>query len=346
MALDPDTCRRGALRLAGLITSVLLGLFTLVGSGGGVSVDGNGCFLAPGPCAGDFPNEPRTPVVEPARANAQVGGDVVFTVSTPGITPTAYLWRRALAGGSFDTLAGATGSSLTRTGVNLADDGANYQVVVTGVFEGKAVTLGSTFGFLTVSSQPPVVLQDSEFAPADWLATAQLLPATSGPTHVEDQVISAGSPGAWRRSTLVMTPGPSRMTLFNTYLGASYDPATQGAVRVVEFSLDCQALPGALGVGPLLLLEQGRRHYIAGGPILCGASTWSHATLIPGSFQAGDFFQFDGPACAVGESCPDFSATGPVIRFGYFNDNQGTAGFAGAAGGLGVDNWKVSVWRR
>jgi hypothetical protein len=34
------------------------------------------------------------------------------------------------------------------------------------------------------------------------------------------------------------------------------------------------------------------------------------------------------------------------MRFGYYNSNQGTLGFVGAAGGLAVDNWKVSVWRR
>lgn len=93
-------------------------------------------------------------------------------------------------------------------------------------------------------------------------------------------------------------------------------------------------------------MSQNGRRYIAGGPTLCGASTWSSTTLIPGTFAATDFALIDGPACGAAESCPNFGANGMPIRFGFANGNQGTAGFAGASGGFGIDNWKVTVWRK
>ena len=79
---------------------------------------------------------------------------------------------------------------------------------------------------------------------------------------------------------------------------------------------------------------------------MCGESTWSNASLIPGTFGATQFSQVDGPACGVAESCPDFGIGGLPIHFGFANANQGTVGFAGGSGGFGIDNWKVTIWRR
>jgi len=64
------------------------------------------------------------------------------------------------------------------------------------------------------------------------------------------------------------------------------------------------------------------------------------------SFGAADVFRIDGPACAASAACPDFSASGKPLKFGFVNFNQGSTGFAGASGGFGVDNWLVKVWRR
>jgi len=49
------------------------------------------------------------------------------------------------------------------------------------------------------------------------------------------------------------------------------------------------------------------------------------------------------PPCAAGESCPDFSATAAPMRFGYWRISYGMTGDTIAHG---IDNWKVTVWRR
>lgn len=340
MRAERSLLRNGWRGLA-LACIVTLGVGTIVGSGGGGE-----CILAPGPCPGDFPDGPATPTTNPPRLTVEVGTSAVFSVSAPGITNPTYQWSWAPRGGSFVSIAGATGATYTLAAAQLADDGAKFSASVRGGFEGRQVALTSSPAQLAVSSMPGVVFQDGEFLPADWSVAAISEPSSSGPTHTEEQATTGGNPGAYRRTTIAMPTGPSKLYLFQAFQPATYDPATQGAVYIIDFTQDCLALPGSLGVGPTLLIEQDGRRYIAGGPTLCGASAWSNTMLIPPSFGASNFFRVDGPACAAGESCPDFSVTGKPIRFGFANSNEMLVGVAGVSGGFGIDNWKVTVWRR
>ena len=328
-----------ALALVGVVT---LGVVTIVGSGGGSA---SGC-LAPGPCAGDFPAEPTTPTVDRPRVTTQVGGAAVFSVHVDGITNAVFQWMRAPAGGIFVAISGATGASYTLNGATTLDDGATFEAQVTGGFDGRQVTLMSTSARLAVVSSPPILIQDGTFVPGDWTVAGISTPAVNGPSHSEQQSSTGGNPGDYRRMAFTMPPGVGELTLFHEYQGAAYDPASQGAIYLVDFTQDCLALPGTLGVGPQILMMQNGRRYAAGGPTLCGASTWSNTTLIPGTFAATDFGLIDGPACAAGEACPNFGADGLPIRFGFFDSHRGSAGFAGGVGAFGIDNWKVTIWRR
>ncbi|HSC65770.1 MAG TPA: hypothetical protein VLD35_19175 [Caldimonas sp.] len=331
--------RVGRWRAAALVAVVVLGLGSIVGSGGG-----GGCALAPGPCPGDFPNEPAEPTVTPPDAVIQVGGSVTFSADAPSFGNATYQWFRAPKGATATAIAGATAATYTLAGAQLIDDGSTFSVHVTGTFEGKPFLMASQPAALAVSSMPPVVFQDSEFAPADWVAGAVVQPP-GGPTHVEQQVATGGNPGAYRQVALSMPGGNSLLTAFSTYQGGTYDPASQGPVYLIAFSEDCAALPGVLGVGPKLLLEQDGRRYAGGAAGMCDAA-WRKQVFLRASFSRADFFQVDGPACAAGTACPDFSATGKPMTFGFVNLNQGSTGFAGGSGGFGVDNWVVKVWRR
>jgi hypothetical protein len=55
--------------------------------------------------------------------------------------------------------------------------------------------------------------------------------------------------------------------------------------------------------------------------------------------------QVDGPACDSGTSCPDFSAGGAPLRFGF--ERRVVLEVRSPAGSIqhGIDNWKVIVWR-
>jgi hypothetical protein len=336
--LNEPWFRMRAWRALGHAAIVVLGLATIVGSGGLPCGDG--------PCDPFNISPAPVPTIEPPAITLQVGASSVLTVRHPGISNPTYRWWRAPQGFPLAEIQGATQASYTLSNVNLLDDGASFVVDVKGLFEGREVTATSAASRLAVSSMPPVTFQDSEFLAADWSVASTSQPLSGGPSHAQAQLASGGNPAAHRATTITMPAGPSRLDLFSTYLLATYDPASLGALYVVDFTQDCLVLPGTLGVGPTLLLEQNGRRYTAGGPTLCGAGTWSNKTLIAGHFGAPDFVRIDGPACAVGEACPDFSAAGGPIRFGFVQSNQSLAGVAGVSGGFGIDNWRVLAWRR
>jgi hypothetical protein len=320
----------------------LLGVLSIVGSGGGG--DSN-CILAPGPCPGDFPLEPATPIIEPPTLVVQVGASATFAARADDISAPTYQWSRTPRGGATAPIPGATGATYTVDSANLADDGAVFSVRVAGTFDGKAVAVESRPAWLAVSSMPGVVLQDTEFRLADWSVAALSEPATGGPTFAVAQEAAGGNPGAYRRTNITLPAGPARLDLFQTYLPATYDPGTQGPVYFIDFKQACLTLPGTMGASTSLLVEQAGRRYVAGGPMLCGASVWNSKMLIPGTYAAADFTQVGGPACA-GQACPDFTATGAPIRFGFASFNATQPGIAGVSGGFGLDNWQVTVWRR
>ncbi len=93
-----------------------------------------------------------------------------------------------------------------------------------------------------------------------------------------------------------------------------------------------------------LLLEQGGRRYAANlrDSYTRIASFWA-VSQESVSLRTNDFSQVDGPACQTGESCPDFSSSAAPMRFGYWRLSSGPQGDSIAHG---IDNWKVTVWKR
>lgn len=330
-----------ALRWRGLAAVGAIAL-SLMGCGG-KATDVEGCHPILNP--DDCPRYPLGVDVTPWTATIQVGGTATFSATETDVNSPHYQWFKASGSGDLVAIVGANARTFTVSGAQLVDDSTRYTVTVTGNFDGAPVRLDSANpGRLAVSSMPGVVFEDAEFAPAHWSSAAITEPAGNGPTYEQASVAAGGNPGAWRRVTMTMPAGVASMDVFATYQAATYDPATQGPIYVIEWSYDCARLPGTLGSGPRLLIEQAGRSYTAGSGA-CSDPMWQRITPPPGRFGLADFRQVDGPACA-GAACPDFSAAGDPIRFGFANANSGLAGSAGGSGGFGIDNWKVTVWRR
>ncbi len=323
-----------------------LGLVTIVGSGGGGG--GNCGILFSNTCdfSGLVIGEISTAQVFPQRATVQVGGTATFTVETTGFDKPTYRWRRSSDGGSsYVDIPGATGASFTLAGAQLVDDSTLFRVDVQ-----SASGANSAFGFgqLAVSSMPGVVLQDGEFVPGDWLASAVANPAQGGPSHSETRATTGGNPGAFRSMVYTMTPGPSSLSVFHTFQPASYDPASQGAIHVIDFSADClraSTSTSGAAVESGLLIEQGGRRYASAFTPFCAWAAWG---TLPGnaSLRTTDFVLVDGPACGTGESCPDFSATAVPLRFGLTGRVNLSVGSPAGAVVLGIDNWRTTVWRK
>jgi hypothetical protein len=284
------------------------------------------------------------PVVQPAYLTAQVGTPVTFSAVAPNVPATqlTYQWFRSSDGGvHYVAIAGATSDTLALASVNLADDGAIYQVTASA--NGLS---GSAVGRLAVSPGPGLVFADGEFQASGWIASPLADGKTPAPTHTEETLATGGHPGAYRKMVVQMAPQVFTAVLGHTSRAATYEPQAQGAILVIDYSEDGISLETSSQktTSSALLLEQGGRRYIATTRDSYSriATGWNVSQKTP-SLHANEFTLYDGPACQVGESCPDFSAQGGSMRFGYWRISFGVQGDVIAHG---IDNWQVTVWRQ
>jgi hypothetical protein len=318
----------------------ILGAVAIVGSGGGAL----GFPPCDEPWCGNGPPPPPSPSasIEPPYVTALVGTPVTYTAQSSNLSGSlAYQWRRSSDGGSsFVAIPGATGKTYSLPSVNLGDDGALFLVTVTG----SNGIVPSLVGHLTVSATPGIVFEDGEFLPADWLVSSVADPGQVPFLHTEERITMGGSPGAFRKMVFQVPQGAGWARLFYSSRSATYDPALQGAIYVIDYSEDCSALLSSdtTSTESSLVIEQSGRRYLSNTNRDCVLTTWS-GVASRSSLRVQDFRLFDGPACNSGESCPDFSASAMPMRFGYWRISFGTAGDSIAHG---IDNWKVTVWRR
>jgi hypothetical protein len=316
----------------------VLGLVAIVGSGGGFV--GSICDTYPESC---IPPPPTPSVsVEPPSVTALVGTSVTFvaqTVNTSG--SLAYQWRRSSdSGTTYLDIAGATERTYGLASVNLADDGDLFRAVVR---QADGVVLEAT-ARLAVSVTPGILFEDGDFQLAHWQASPALLGGSPAFNHVEEHVDAGGNPGALRKMSDQVAPGSSLSYLTHLSLVSAYDPRVQGAIRVIDYAEDCVVFSASdiNYVETGLLLEQSGRRYVTDRmQSLCTTRSWTSTTRP--SLRQEDFRQLDGPACEAGEACPDFSASASTLRFGYERIAQTTPGGSVMHG---IDNWRVTVWRR
>ena len=287
---------------------------------------------------------PPAPLVRPEHVTAQVGAPVTLTAVPGNMSADQVTWqwyRSSDDGAHYVAIAGATSAVLSIASVSLADDATTFQVIArSNGLSGNAVSR------LAVSASPGVVYADGEFAPADWVAAVLADGVVSAPAHTEQLVATGGHPGAYRQMAVQLDPQATRETVGFTSQAGTYEPRTQGAVYVIDYSEDGVLLETSFSKSArsALLLDQAGRRYFAAPAGSHGnlSMAWDVGQDTP-SLHAEDFTLLDGPACQPGESCPDFTAAGATMRFGYWRIASGPAG---ATVSHGIDNWKVTVWKR
>ena len=347
--MRPDTpaALSGRRRLV-LVCVGALGVTGIVGSGGGGDASAN-CSFFSNVCDFSGLTVPPFPpfaaaVVNPGALTVQVGDTAVFTAQWSGIDPPSFQWSRSADGGhSYVDIPGARSPTYTLAGAQLTDDAAVLRVRV-----GNAGV--AAVAVLTVSSMPGVLLQDGDFQPSDWVAVALADPVQGGPTHSAERRAAGGHPDAYRRMVHAISPGPSGLSVFHLYQAANYDPQTQGAIHAIDYTDDCTVPNSAAtshDVTSNLLAEQSGRTYApAAGLRTCASAAWVTAQPLRASLRATDFSLVDGPGCGAGESCPNFSSQAAALHFGYVRRTELVDGKPADSLEHGIDNWKVTVWRR
>jgi hypothetical protein len=339
--LDPASIKAGA-RAGALLGVLLLGLTSIVGSGGGVAFMPSDC---PPQYNCNAPPPTLNAAVQPPYATVVVGAGITFAVTANYVVGSAsYHWARSSDGGvSFADIGGATGPAYTVAAANLADDATAFQVTVR---DGAGAVAMAT-ARLAVSATPGLIFRDTEFSASDWLVTPLANAGASTPEHSEESLASGGHPGAWRKMVVQIAPQSGSGRVFYTSLVASYDPGSQGAIRLIDYAEEGISLqPNVLTyTDSAMLLEQAGRRYVAvarNDVTEFLPTDWS-SNQSRASLRATDFSLIQGAACQAGEACPDFSAQGGPMRFGYWRISFGVQGDVIAHG---IDNWQVTVWRQ
>lgn len=326
--------------LLGLVIGA--GFASIIGSGGGGIGDvfGGICDVYPDSCG----PLPPTVTITPERATVQVGGDQTFTAQPTGFADPTYQWQRSADGGqTFVDIGGATAASYTLAAANLGDDGTIFHVVARE--RGGGGRRADASSHLAVSPSPSIVFQDGDFAIANWQVTAISTPPNNGATHTEDQSVDGGNPAVYRRMTHAFPANQQSLGVMNLSASAVYEPTVSGAILSIDYTEDCALFSAGnptFQVYPALLIEQaGRRYRPNALPTPCASSSWT-TIWESASLTAADFHLLDGPACGTAEACPDFSVSAPPIRLGFVRFAMANT----TPTVHGIDNWKVTVWRR
>jgi len=326
MRIEALHSRRSWRRLGSAVVAAL-GIATIVGSGGG--------FPDTSPDV-DGPWSPWASV-EPAELTVAAGSTAAFTASAFGTPPLAYQWRRDGV-----DIAGARASTYTLVGASAGDDGAQFSVVV-----GNVAGATTASALLRVSPWPAVVAEDGDFAPADWdLGPVLAEPATGGPGFLVTREASGGVADAFRKITFTLPAGPAAISVLQWSPPSTYDPAQQGPIYVIDLALTCNRLSTTTSGETLArpVFEQAGRWFAPRSATVYCAPAWM--TVDQRGYTADEFELVAGPACAPGLACPDFAVGAAPVRFGFLAGVNIPAGSPAGSVEVGIDDWRVTVWRR
>ena len=177
----------------------------------------------------------------------------------------------------------------------------------------------------------PFQIMDGSFPVSDW----EIVADTGGGTVDATQQATGGNPGAYRR----MQHFGEVIETFHRYIGtgATYSPATDGAVTAIDVAWDRVIVArdgGPLAFDEALLVFQNEQ--IFQGPVDTfqpgSLGVWQSTASL--GLLATDFDDGSG-------GNPDFTASGAPLTFGYFR-RTGAAGISGFMG-HGIDNFQLTV---
>lgn len=200
-------------------------------------------------------------------------------------------------------------------------------------------------GFLALGLVAPalaaVTYSDGTFASGTWVI--ELIQENGGGGASAVQSAGTGNPGDARRVTTTVNAGspdlPSTVWAFQRYgtnVATRYEPATQGPIGAIAFSIDYRLVSGfGDGQGLAVGLKQGQMVYAAAYTVTGSSGQWGEHMVT--GLRASDFSLVGG-----GDGEPDFSAGGAPIRFGFITSNS-TRGELGYSITVDYDNFFVRV---
>lgn len=199
---------------------------------------------------------------QPVGRTVAAGGSVTFTATASGVPAPTYQWKR-----NGSALAGATGSSYTRTNLTAANEGV-YTVVATNS-AGSATSNGAV---LTVTSVPAFTIQP----------VSQGVTAGDAVTFV---AAASGSPAPtyqWKKGGVVIagaTGASYTIPSVATVNGGSFSVVATNSIGAVTSNAAILTVNPAPSQ-PVFTVQPANQTVIAGGPVsLVAAATGSPAPM-------------------------------------------------------------------
>jgi len=177
------------------------------------------------------------------------------------------------------------------------------------------------------------VFFDGTFNNADWNST-KIIDTAGDASFSSFQVGTGGNPGQFREVNQSLNEG--RIGVSHLCSMFTYDPSTQGAITSIDVSYDLIEFAPLHGYEVVygILLFQDKTYYVGPTENLNQPSwtSFSHDGL-----TAADFYNDWGG----GPAHPDISATGGVIKFGFFSGNTPVGGPFNTSSG--IDNLSITI---
>lgn len=192
---------------------------------------------------------------------------------------------------------------------------------------------------LAVAGLTAAAKADRTFNSFGWNAsnweTVQYGPGSA--TGMRDDV--GGNPGAAWQATMTASTSGGTLNGFQRYTGTNlYDPAVDGAVASMDFTVDAKWISSSLvigGHGVSAAIRQGGIDYAA-NPTQPTGFTGGWVTLTHTGITASDFSRLDGLP-----GTPDFSAGGAPFSYGFRTFIAGIN--PGNSGVVNYDNLSLAV---
>lgn len=195
----------------------------------------------------------------------------------------------------------------------------------------------------------PTLFTDATFTPTDWSLTTITNASGTGSTVTATQFAGTGNPGQFRNvqhNLLVGTPGNGAVIGFHMKAGATYNPSTQGAITSINYSEDSKNFINQVGDGQaagLAILQNGKFYRQVSPPLVIPYTSFSNwAANVSSGVLASGLVEITGAGLQIPTSHPDFSASGPLMQFGFCRSNSNNGNFQTSCG---IDNWRVELVR-
>src|SRR5262245_32170817 len=143
-------------------------------------------------------------------------------------------------------------------------------------------------------SAAALTLSDGTFADADWSAL-EIVDTSGSASFSVSHESAGGNPDDFRQTQHTVPGSAQSIILDHIYAGGHYDPAAEGAIQTIDFTLDVRFVGGSVGtsrVGYQLLLVQGDSHYNA---LSTAAVALGPGAGVPGGWLS---FSFNGLSSA------------------------------------------------